>query len=36
LALAGGADIIRAHDALGAVRVARLCDAVLRGFSGIG
>ena len=36
LALAGGADIIRAHDVLGAVRVARLCDAVLRGTSGIG
>jgi dihydropteroate synthase len=36
LALAGGADIIRAHDVLRAVRVARLCDAVLRGFSGIG
>jgi dihydropteroate synthase len=36
LALAGGADIIRAHDVLGAVRVARLCDAVLRDSSGIG
>jgi dihydropteroate synthase len=36
LALAGGADIIRVHDVLGAVRVARLCDAVLRGSSGIG
>jgi dihydropteroate synthase len=36
LALAGGADIIRAHDVREAVRVARLCDAVLRGFSGIG
>ncbi|HYV86396.1 MAG TPA: dihydropteroate synthase [Patescibacteria group bacterium] len=36
LALSGGADIIRAHDARGAVRVARVCDAVLRGFSGIG
>ena len=30
LAIAGGADIIRAHDVLQAVRVARLCDAVLR------
>ncbi len=31
LALAGGADIIRAHDVREAVRVARLCHAVLRG-----
>jgi dihydropteroate synthase len=31
LAIAGGADIIRAHDVRPAVRVARLCDAVLRG-----
>jgi len=31
LALAGGADIIRAHDVNAAVRAARLCDAVLRG-----
>ncbi len=31
LALAGGADIIRAHDVRQAVRVARLCHAVLRG-----
>ena len=30
LAIAGGADIIRAHDVRPAVRVARLCDAVLR------
>jgi dihydropteroate synthase len=30
LAIAGGADIIRAHDVREAVRVARLCDAVLR------
>jgi dihydropteroate synthase len=30
LALAGGADIIRAHDVRQAVRVARLCDAVVR------
>jgi dihydropteroate synthase len=35
LAIAGGADIIRAHDVLEAVRVARLCDAVLRGPAGI-
>ncbi len=33
LAIAGGADIIRAHDVVQAVRVARLCDAVLRGQS---
>lgn len=31
LAIAGGADIIRAHDVRPAVRVARLCAAVLRG-----
>jgi dihydropteroate synthase len=31
LAIAGGADIIRAHDVRPAVRVARLCDVVLRG-----
>jgi dihydropteroate synthase len=31
LAIMGGADIIRAHDVRQAVRVARLCDAVLRG-----
>jgi dihydropteroate synthase len=31
LAIAGGADIIRAHDVRPAVRVARLCDAVFRG-----
>jgi dihydropteroate synthase len=31
LALAGGADIIRTHDVREAARVARLCDAVLRG-----
>jgi len=31
LALAGGADIIRVHDVREALRVARLCDAVLRG-----
>ncbi len=31
LALAGGADIIRAHDVREAVRVARLCHAVLHG-----
>jgi len=30
LAIAGGADIIRVHDAQEAVRAARLCDAVLR------
>jgi dihydropteroate synthase len=30
LAIAAGADIIRAHDVRQAVRVARLCDAVLR------
>ena len=34
LAIAGGADIIRAHDVRAAARVARLCDAVLRGPSG--
>jgi dihydropteroate synthase len=33
LALAGGADIIRTHDVREAARVARLCDAVLRGQS---
>jgi dihydropteroate synthase len=31
LAIAGGADIIRVHDVREAVRVARLCDAVVRG-----
>jgi len=31
LALAGGADIIRVHDVREALRVVRLCDAVLRG-----
>ncbi|HZN04318.1 MAG TPA: dihydropteroate synthase [Candidatus Polarisedimenticolia bacterium] len=31
LAVAGGADIIRVHDVREALRVARLCDAVLRG-----
>lgn len=31
LAIAGGADIIRAHDVRPAARVARLCAAVLRG-----
>ncbi len=35
LAIAGGADIIRAHDVQEAVRVARLCDSVLRGPAGI-
>jgi dihydropteroate synthase len=30
LAIAGGADMIRVHDVRGAVRVASLCDAVLR------
>ena len=34
LAIAGGADIIRAHDVRETVRVARLCDAVVRGPSG--
>src|SRR5262245_12070908 len=33
LAIAGGADIIRVHDVREAVRVARLCDAVVRGLS---
>jgi len=36
LAIAGGADIIRAHDVREAVRVARLCAAVLRDGSGHG
>ncbi len=36
LAIAGGADIIRAHDVRQAVRVARLCDAVLRGRAAAG
>jgi dihydropteroate synthase len=36
LALAGGADIIRAHDVREAVRVARVCDAVLRGSPRVG
>ena len=31
LAVAGGADIIRVHDVREALRVSRLCDAVLRG-----
>lgn len=31
LAITGGADIIRVHDVREAVRVARLCDAVVRG-----
>jgi dihydropteroate synthase len=34
LAIAGGADIIRVHDVRDAARVARLCDAVVRGPSG--
>ncbi len=34
LAIAGGADIIRAHDVRPAVRVADLCSAVLRGRDG--
>jgi dihydropteroate synthase len=36
LAIAGGAAIIRAHDVREAVRVARLCDAILRGRSAAG
>lgn len=36
LAIVGGADIIRAHDVREAVRVARLCAAVLRDGSGHG
>jgi dihydropteroate synthase len=36
LAIAGGADIIRAHDVREAVRVVRLCAAVLRDGSGHG